>query len=268
MSTAELPNPVVRVPEPAEIDTEALAAALRERVEGEVRFDDGSRAAYSTDASNFRQVPLGVVVPRSPDDAVEALAVARQFGAPVLSRGGGTSLAGQCTNTAVVLDWSKYCSELESVDTERGTCVVQPGIVLDDLNRQLADTGLRFGPEPATHMNCTLGGMIGNNSCGATAQRTGKVVDNIVRLEVLLADGTRFWCGKTSDEEYAEIEHHGDRRAAIYRQLRRLRDEYADEIRRRFPDIPRRVSGYNLDSLLPEPGFDVAGLLVGSESTL
>ncbi|UKD56542.1 FAD-binding oxidoreductase [Amycolatopsis sp. FU40] len=268
MSTAELPNPVVRVPEPAEIDPEALAAALRERVEGEVRFDDGSRAAYSTDASNFRQVPIGVVVPRSPDDGVEALAVAREFGAPVLSRGGGTSLAGQCTNTAVVLDWSKYCSELESVDADNRTCVVQPGIVLDDLNRQLADTGLRFGPEPATHMNCTLGGMIGNNSCGATAQRTGKVVDNIVRLEVLLADGTRFWCGKTSDDEYAEIEHHGDRRAAIYRQLRRLRDEYADEIRRRFPDIPRRVSGYNLDSLLPEHGFDVAGLLVGSESTL
>ncbi|WP_134662384.1 MULTISPECIES: FAD-binding and (Fe-S)-binding domain-containing protein [unclassified Amycolatopsis] len=268
MSTAELPNPVVRVPESAEIDIEALAAALRERVEGEVRFDDGSRAAYSTDASNFRQVPLGVVVPRSPDDGVEALAVAREFGAPVLSRGGGTSLAGQCTNTAVVLDWSKDCSELESVDAENRTCVVQPGIVLDDLNRQLADTGLRYGPEPATHMNCTLGGMIGNNSCGATAQRTGKVVDNIVRLEVLLADGTRFWCGKTSDAEYAEIEHHGDRRAAIYRQLRRLRDEYADEIRRRFPDIPRRVSGYNLDSLLPEHGFDIAGLLVGSESTL
>ncbi|ATY11699.1 FAD-binding oxidoreductase [Amycolatopsis sp. AA4] len=268
MSTAELPNPVVRVPEPAEIDAEALAAALRERIEGEVRFDDGSRAAYSTDASNFRQVPIGVVVPRSIDDGVEALAVAWEFGAPVLSRGGGTSLAGQCTNTAVVLDWSKYCSELESVDADNRTCVVQPGIVLDDLNRQLADTGLRFGPEPATHMNCTLGGMIGNNSCGATAQRTGKVVDNIVRLEVLLADGTRFWCGKTSDAEYAEIEHHGDRRAAIYRQLRRLRDEYADEIRRRFPDIPRRVSGYNLDSLLPEHGFDVAGLLVGSESTL
>ncbi|WP_406630792.1 FAD-binding and (Fe-S)-binding domain-containing protein [Amycolatopsis sp. WGS_07] len=268
MSTAELPNPIARLPEPAEIDLEALAAALRDRVQGEVRFDDGSRAAYSTDASNFRQVPLGVVVPRSPDDAVEALAVAREFGAPVLSRGGGTSLAGQCTNTAVVLDWSKYCAELESVDTERRTCVVQPGIVLDDLNRQLAGTGLRFGPEPATHMNCTLGGMIGNNSCGATAQRTGKVVDNVVALEVLLADGTRFWCRKTSDAEYAEIEHHGDRRAAVYRQLRRLRDEYAGEIRRRFPDIPRRVSGYNLDSLLPEHGFDVAGLLVGSESTL
>ncbi|WP_062348922.1 FAD-binding and (Fe-S)-binding domain-containing protein [Herbidospora yilanensis] len=246
----------------------ALVEALRERVDGEIRFDPGSRAAYSTDASNFRQVPIGVVVPRTPDAGAEAVAVARDFGAPVLSRGGGTSLAGQCANTAVVVDWSKYCTALESVDAEGRTCVVQPGIVLDVLNRKLREHGLRYGPEPATHMNCTLGGMIGNNSCGATAQRTGKVVDNIARLEVLLYDGTRFWCGETTDEEYAAIEHRGDPRAAIYRQLRALRDAYADEIRRRYPHIPRRVSGYNLDSLLPEHGFDVAGLLVGSESTL
>ncbi|HKN55931.1 MAG TPA: FAD-binding and (Fe-S)-binding domain-containing protein, partial [Amycolatopsis sp.] len=264
----ELPDPVVRHPEAADVDLDALAGALRDRVDGDVRFDRGTRAAYSTDASNFRQVPLGVVLPRNPDAGAEAIAVAREFGAPVLSRGGGTSLAGQCTNTAVVLDWSRYCHQLESVDEQSRTCVVQPGIVLDELNRQLSDTGLRFGPEPATHMNCTLGGMIGNNSCGATAQRTGKVVDNIARLEVVLYDGTRFWCGPTTDEEYAEIERHGDRRAAIYRQLRRLRDEYAEEIRQRFPDIPRRVSGYNLDSLLPEHHFDVGGLLVGSESTL
>ncbi|MGW0827265.1 FAD-binding and (Fe-S)-binding domain-containing protein [Streptomyces sp. NPDC002845] len=277
-----------------------LEAALRERVDGEVRFDAGSRAAYSTDASNFRQTPIGVVLPRTPEAAVEAVAVAREHDAPVLSRGGGTSLAGQCTNTAVVIDWSKYCTRLESVDLDARTCVVQPGIVLDELNQHLArvscapppgrlsrgrgadraqpldlgaprrlrSAGLRYGPEPATHMNCTIGGMIGNNACGATAQQTGKVVDNIARLEVLLYDGTRFWCGETSDQEYAEIERHGDLRAALYRRLRVLRDTYAEEIRRRYPDIPRRVSGYNLDSLLPEHGFDVAGLLVGSESTL
>ncbi|HJQ48361.1 MAG TPA: FAD-binding oxidoreductase, partial [Amycolatopsis sp.] len=265
MEPVQLPDPRGRH---ADIDLDALVAALGECVHGEVRFDRGTRAAYSTDASNFRQVPLGVVLPRTPDDAVAAIAVANEFGAPILSRGGGTSLAGQCTNTAVVLDFSKYCTRLESVDEQARTCVVQPGIVLDELNRLLADTRLRFGPEPATHMNCTVGGMIGNNSCGATAQRTGKVVDNIARLEVVLYDGTRFWCGETTDEEYAEIERRGDPRAAIYRQLRRLRDEYADEIRRRYPDIPRRVSGYNLDSLLPENDFDIAGLLVGSESTL
>ncbi|SDR93946.1 FAD-binding and (Fe-S)-binding domain-containing protein [Microlunatus soli] len=264
----DLPAPVQQRPREQPIDVDALSGALRDRVDGEVRFDAGTRGAYSTDASNFRQVPIGVVVPRTPDAAVDAIAVARRFGAPVLSRGGGTSLAGQCTNTAVVIDWSKYCHRVETVDAGNRSCVVQPGIVLDELNRQLADTGLRFGPEPATHMNCTLGGMIGNNSCGATAQRTGKVVDNLARLEVLLYDGTRFWCGPTSDEEYAEIERRGDLRSSIYRQLRQIRDGYAEEIRRRFPDIPRRVSGYNLDSLLPEHEFDVAGLLTGSESTL
>jgi FAD/FMN-containing dehydrogenase/Fe-S oxidoreductase len=252
----------------SDLDARTLHADLSARVDGEVRFDAGSRAAYSTDASNFRQVPIGVVVPRSVDAAVEAVAVCREHAAPVLSRGGGTSLAGQCTNTAVVIDWTKYCNRLLSVDPAAGTCLVEPGIVLDDLNRRLAPHGLRYGPEPATHPNCTIGGMIGNNSCGATAQRTGKVVDNIARLEVLLYDGARFWCGETSDDEYREIERHGDRRAAVYRGLRRLRDEYADEIRTRYPDIPRRVSGYNLDSLLPEHGFDVAGALVGSESTL
>ncbi|MDF1601940.1 FAD-binding and (Fe-S)-binding domain-containing protein [Nocardioides sp. YIM 152315] len=248
--------------------TDAAVRALRDRVDGEVRFDAGSRAAYSTDASNFRQVPIGVVIPRTIEAAVAAVAVCHEHDLPVVSRGGGTSLAGQCTNTAVVLDFSKHCNRLVSVDVDARRCVVEPGIVLDDLNRQLAPTGLRFGPEPATHQNCTLGGMIGNNSCGATAQRTGKVVDNVASLDVLLHDGTRFVCGPTDDETYAAIERRGDRRAHVYRALRRLRDEHADLIRARYPDIPRRVSGYNLDSLLPEHGFDVAGLLVGSESTL
>ncbi len=247
---------------------DGLEEDLRARVDGEVRFDTGSRGAYSTDASAFREVPIGVVVPRSVEAGAEAVAVCREHDVPVLSRGGGTSLAGQCTNAAVVIDWSKYCTRLVSVDPERRTCVVEPGIVLDDLNAALAEHGLRYGPQPSTHPNCALGGMIGNNSCGASAQRTGKVVDNIASLEVLLYDGTRFTCGETSDEEYAEIERHGDRRAAVYRSLRELRERYADEIRRRYPDIPRRVSGYNLDSLLPEKGFDVAGLLVGSEGTL
>ncbi|MBB2891504.1 FAD-binding and (Fe-S)-binding domain-containing protein [Flexivirga oryzae] len=249
-------------------DVDELEAELRGRVDGEVRFDNGTRAAYSTDGSNFRQVPIAVVVPRTVDAGVATVAVCHEHRVPVVSRGGGTSLAGQGTNHAVMIDWVKYCNRLLDVDPEQRTCVVEPGIVLDDLNRELGRYDLRFGPEPATHPNCTLGGMIGNNSCGATAQRTGKVVDNVLRLEVLLSDGTRFWCGPTDDAEYAEIERHGDRRAAVYRSLRHLRDEYADEIRDRYPDIPRRVSGYNLDSLLAEHGFDIAGLLVGSESTL
>ena len=241
---------------------------LAERVDGEVRFDAGTRAAYSTDASNFRQLPYGVVVPRTTEAAAEAVAVCHELRLPIVSRGGGTSLAGQCTNTAVVLDFSKYCHRLLSVDAENRRCVVEPGIVLDDLNRQLAHTGLRFGPEPATHPNCTLGGMIGNNSCGATAQRTGKVVDNIVSLDVLLHDGTRFVAAKLNDEEYAGHARRTDRVGEIHRALRRLRDEHGDLIRQRYPDIPRRVSGYNLDSLLPEYGFDIAAFLVGSEATL
>jgi FAD/FMN-containing dehydrogenase len=147
----------------------AAADDLTAKVDGEVRLDPGTRAAYSTDASNFRQVPLGVVVPRTVEAAAVAVDVCREHDLPVVSRDGGTSLAGQCTNAAVVLDFSKYCHRLVSVDSEARRCVVEPGIVLDDLNRQLAPRGLRFGPEPATHQNCTPGGMIGNNSCGATA---------------------------------------------------------------------------------------------------
>jgi FAD/FMN-containing dehydrogenase/Fe-S oxidoreductase len=264
MATTDLVNSLAGgVADVGQLERDLIAA-----VDGEVRFDAGTRGAYSTDGSNFRQVPIGVVLPRTVDAAEAAVAACRAHGVPLLSRGGGTSLAGQCTNTAVVIDWSKYCNRVLDVDADARTCTVEPGIVLDVLNDHLAPYKLRFGPEPATHMNCTLGGMIGNNSCGATAQRTGKVVDNIAALEVLLYDGTRFWCGPTSDAEYEVLEHRGDRRARIYRQLRALRDRYADQIRAAYPDIPRRVSGYNLDSLLPEHGFDVAGLLVGSESTL
>jgi FAD/FMN-containing dehydrogenase/Fe-S oxidoreductase len=250
------------------IDVRRLERDLAAAVDGEVRFDPGSRAAYSTDASNYRQVPIGVVVPRSVETVPAIVEVCRRHHAPLLSRGGGTSLAGECTNTAVVIDWSKYCNHLVSVADDRRTCVVEPGIVLDRLNEQLASLGVEYGPRPATHSHCTLGGMIGNNSCGATAQRTGKVVDNIARLEVLLYDGTRLWVGPTTDDEYERIVRRGDRVGDVYVALRRLADRYGDEVRRRYPDIPRRVSGYNLDSLLPEKHFDLAQALVGSEGTL
>ncbi|GAB2953912.1 FAD-binding and (Fe-S)-binding domain-containing protein [Streptomyces sundarbansensis] len=267
MDPVNLPLPVIRRPQ-GRPSTRALERDLRARVDGEVRFDAGTRATYSTDASNYRQVPLGVVVPRTVEAAREAVAVCRDHGAPLLSRGGGTSLAGECCNTAVVLDWTKYCNRLVSVDVQSRRCVVEPGIVLDDLNRQLAEHGLMYGPKPATHPNCTIGGMIGNNSCGSTAQAYGKVVDNLHRLEVLTYDGLRMWVGPTDDGELLRLTASGGRTAELYRGMTALRDVYADLVRERYPDIPRRVSGYNLDSLLPEHGFDVAGLLVGSESTL
>lgn len=250
------------------IAVDALVDRLTEEIHGEIRFDSGTRAAYSTDGSNYRQIPLGVIVPRTVEDGARAIEICRDADVPLVSRGGGTSLAGQCTNTAVMIDWAKYCNRLLSVDPKSRTATVEPGIVLDVLNRELAQHNLEYGPRPSTHPSCTLGGMIGNNSCGATAQRTGKVVDNIRRLEVMLYDGTRFWCGPTDDDEYTAIERRGDPTAALYRRLRDLRDRYADDIRAGYPQIPRRVSGYNLDSLLPEQGFDIAKLLVGSESTL
>jgi FAD/FMN-containing dehydrogenase len=268
MTSISLPDPVVRSPGAPPADAGALERDLRRQVDGEVRFDAGSRGAYSTDASNYRQVPIGVVVPHTVDAAVAAVEVCRRHGAPVVSRGGGTSLAGQTCNVAVVIDWSKYCHGVVSVDPDAGTCVVEPGIVLDELNARLASHNLMFGPRPATHDHCTLGGMLGNNSCGATAQAYGKTVDNVVRLEVLTYDGERFWAGPTTDDEYAAIVAAGGRRAEIYQALRALSDARAAEIRERYPQIPRRVSGYNLDSLLPERGFNVARALTGSESTL
>ncbi|RCV48523.1 FAD-binding oxidoreductase [Marinitenerispora sediminis] len=251
------------------VDVAALRRDLADRVAGEVRFDDGSRSVYATGGSNYRQVPIGVVVPRDVADAAEALAVCREHDAPVLSRGGGTSLAGQCCNVAVVLDWSKYANRLVELDTEAGTAVVEPGIVLDTLNAHTRQHGrLVFGPKPSTHDHCTIGGMIGNNSCGSTAQAYGKTSDNVRRLEVLTYDGCRMWVGPTDDDDYARILAAGGRPADIHRRLRELRDRHALAIRRRFPDIPRRVSGYNLDALLPENGFDIARALVGSEGTL
>ncbi|MEU9044273.1 MULTISPECIES: FAD-linked oxidase C-terminal domain-containing protein [unclassified Kitasatospora] len=252
----------------AGVDLAALEQALRAEVDGEVRFDAGSRGAYATDGSNYRQVPLGVVVPHTVEAGATAVAVCSRFAAPVLSRGGGTSLGGQCTNTAVVIDWTKYCNRLLSVDPQARTCVVEPGIVLDELNRQLAPHGLMFGPKPSTHSHCALGGMIGNNSCGASAQAYGKTVDNVRRLEVLTYEGTRFWAGRTNDEEYAEVVAAGGPRARLYQGLKEIAGRNLAEIRRGYPKIPRRVSGYNLDSLLPENGFDLAKALVGSEGTL
>src|SRR5579875_1134752 len=178
-----------------------LEAQLRSRLKGEVRFDPAARALYATDASNYRHMPIGVVIPRDEDDVIATVAICRAFDAPILSRGGGTSLAGQGCNTAVVLDFSKYMNRISDVDPVAQTVYVQPGAVLDRVREAAERFNLTFAPDPATHSRCTLGGMIGNNSCGIHALMGGKTVDNIVSLDVLLYDGTRMRVGTTSEPE-------------------------------------------------------------------
>ena len=250
-----------------------LETELRGSVEGEVRFDTGSKAMYAVDASNYRQVPIGVVVPKSKEDVVQTVSACRKFGAPVLSRGGGTSLAGQCCNVAIVIDWSKYMHGVLELNTRERWARVLPGTVCDELrNKVLKETNnlLTWGPDPATHNHCCFGGMIGNNSCGAHAQMSGKTDNNIEELEVLLYDGTRMTVGWMTDGELDERIRQGGREGDVYRYLKSLRDRYAELIREKYPPIPRRVSGYNLDQLLPgnDGRFNVARALVGSEGTL
>lgn len=244
----------------------ALAEGLRRAIEGEVRFDDGARALYATDASNYRQVPIGVVVPRTIEDVVATVALCRRYGAPVLARGGGTSLAGQCCNVAVVIDFSKHLNGLVALDPSERSAWVEPGMVLDDLRAAAERHGLTFGPDPATHDRCTLGGMIGNDSCGVHSVQAGRTSDNVLALEVLTYDGARLVVGPAEDDLAALAAAPG-REGEIHGALRSLRDRHADEIRRRYPRLERRVSGYALPWLLPEQGFHVARALVGTEGT-
>ena len=291
-----------------QVDVDALETELRKGIRGEVRFGDGDRALYSTDSSNYRQVPLGVVIPRDRSDVIATVATCRKLGAPITCRGGGTSLAGQCCNVAVIIDFTKYMNHVLEIDADNKLVRVEPGLVLDELQKRVRKHGLIFGPDPATHSHCAIGGMLGNNSCGVHSVMAefygggARCSDNVRELEILLYDGNIMRVGKTSEADLAQIvsgaavaggDDPGSReftqlsaagvnasgyksalkdrgnimRADIYRRLMNVRDKYADLIRQRFPKIPRRVSGYNLDELLPENGFNVARALVGTEST-
>jgi FAD/FMN-containing dehydrogenase/Fe-S oxidoreductase len=251
------------------------AARLRGEIEGEVRFDAGDRAIYSTDASSYRQLPIGVVLPKSVDDVLATVEVCRALGLPVLPRGGGTSLAGQCCNTAVVIDCSKYLTAILEVDRDAKLARVQPGVVLDTL-RHLGTSGepqVTFGPTPSTHDHCTIGGMIGNNACGNYSIMSEfygagpRMAHNVAEMEVLLYDGTRMRVGKTPEDELDRKIAGGGRTGQVYGRLRDLRDRFGPLVEERFPTFPRRVSGYNLEGLLPECGFDLAYALTGTEGT-
>ena len=244
-----------------------LEALLRAKLRGEVLFDLGSRALYAADSSNYRQLPVGVVLPKDAADVEAALAACRAVGAAVLPRGAGTSLAGQCANVAVVFDFSRYMNKLDSIDAAGRLARVEPGIVLDRLREAAEQHHLTYAPDPATHSRCTLGGMIGNNSCGIHGLMGGKVADNVESLDIVLYDGTRMTVGRTGPEQLQAAIRGGGRVGRIYAGLAGLRDRYASLIREKFPHIPRRVSGYNLDELLDENGFNVARALVGSEGT-
>jgi FAD/FMN-containing dehydrogenase len=183
------------------IDVGRLERALRKEVAGEVRFDAGSLGLYAQDASNFRQVPVGVVVPRTLDDVVAVHRICHRFGAPILNRGGGTSLSGETVNEAVVIDHSKYLTAIGEIDTRRRLVTCEPGVINEELNRHTGEYGLVFGPDPSSHSRCVIGGNIGNNSCGihsVQSQLYGpgpRTSDNVHALEIVTYEGARFWVG-------------------------------------------------------------------------
>ncbi|PYM59200.1 MAG: oxidoreductase, partial [Candidatus Rokuibacteriota bacterium] len=245
-----------------------LERELRRLVEGEVRFDDYSRHLYSTDASMYQVEPIGVVLPRSSADVRAVLELANRYNVPVLPRGGGTSLAGQTVNHAVVMDFSRFMNRVLEVNEEERWCRVQPGLVQDELNAHVRPLGLLFGPDTSTSNRATIGGMCGNNSAGSHSIAYGKTLDHVLELRCLLADGSEVVLRDVGVDELAAKSRLDGLEGQIYREVRRLADQEADEIRARYPKIMRRVSGYNLDEFLKPQPFGLHRLAVGSEGTL
>jgi FAD/FMN-containing dehydrogenase/Fe-S oxidoreductase len=257
----------------------ALAKHLRKHISGEVRFDDTSRRLYSTDASIYQVLPLGVVIPKSTEDIVATVQIVAEAAVPIIARGGGTSLSGQSIGPGVIIDCSKYLNSVLDLDTSAKLVRIQPGVVLDQLNRYLAAHDLQFGPDVSTSSRANLGGMIGNNSAGSRSIVYGKTIDHVRRLHTVMSDGSRASFGPVTPAEWERRELLRTREGAAYRTVRAVAIAHADEIRRRFPRILRRVSGYNLDRFADafgpirrpsapasQPGLHE--LLVGSEGTL
>ena len=245
----------------------SLEADLRATVRGEVAFGTGDRALYSTDSSNYRQLPIGVVRPLDTDDLATVVRVCAEHDAPITLRGGGTSLAGQATNAAVIVDVSRHLNRIVDLDPVRRIARVQPGVILDDLRAAAERHNLTFGPDPATHDRCTLGGMLGNDSCGAHSIMAGRTSHNVEALDIVTYDGLRLTVGPTPPDVLARLCAEPSPRGEVYRSLRSIADRYGPLIRDRYPRLPRLVSGFALVALLPENGFDVARALVGTEGT-
>lgn len=258
------------------VDATGLRRALSKAIEGEVRFDRASIGLYATDSSNFRQIPIGVVIPRTEQDVVLTHRICSRFRAPIVNRGTGTSLSGETVNFAVVIDHSKYLTHVGDTDVANRRLTVQPGAINEVVNKHTGKDNLVFGPDPSTHAYCTIGGNVGNNSCGIHSVQSQiygpgpRTSDNVHSLDIVTYQGDRFTVGVNEESKLEEIVRAGGPKGEIYRQLRDLRNRYAHVIRERYrpvTEVPRRVSGYNLDELLPERGFNVARALVGTEGT-
>ena len=249
-------------------EREDLAQELRRRVTGEVRFDAYSRVLYSTDASIYQMDPIGVVIPRTVEDVQAVMEVARDNNVPVLPRGGGTSLAGQTVNHAIVIDFSKYLNQVLEVNRDEGWARVQPGIVLDQLNRQMAPHNLQYAPDPTTSSRACIGGGVGNNTCGAHSVIYGKTLDHVQELQVMLADANPAHLRAMEPGELEAKLSGAGLESEIYRNLRRIAQDNMAEIQARYPKIMRRVSGYNLDDFLTDSPFNLTKMVVGSEGTL
>jgi FAD/FMN-containing dehydrogenase/Fe-S oxidoreductase len=266
------------------VDLPALERRLHATVAGAVAFDAATKALYATDASNYRHVPLGVVVPATTTDVVAAVAAAREYGAPVAMRGGGTSVAGQATGRGLVIDTSRNLRDIVDIDPARRLARVEPGVLLDDLRAAVARYGLTFGPDPSTHARCTIGGMIGNNACGAHSLAWGTTADNVEELDLLLYAGRRITVGAGLGSIRAAAGQPGsvagglpadaqrtvgdaDDPADLRRGLERFQHDHLTLLRTGLPQLPRRCSGYLLDWLLPERGAHVARALAGTEGT-
>ena len=250
------------------VELSLLIEELKRVVEGEVRFDELTRILYSTDASMYQIMPIGVVIPRHKGDVLSTVKICFRHGVPILPRCAGTSLAGQTVGKAVVMDMSKYMNAILEVDPEERSARVQPGVVLDELNAHLKPFGLMFAPDVATSDRATIGGMVGNNSSGARSVIYGKTIDYVVSLEVILSDGTETVFDAVSESEYDEKAKRDGLEGQIYREVRRIADSNREEINRVYPKVLRRVGGYNLDEMVKDQPFNLAKFVTGSEGTL
>src|SRR5512134_3062317 len=242
-----------------------LENALRRVVRGSVRFDQGSRLLYSTDASMYQVEPIGVVIPRHADDVRAAVQVAREQQVALLPRGGGTSLTGQTVNRALVVDFTQHMNRVLEVNAEEQWARVQPGLVQDELNHHVRPMGLLFGPDTSTSNRATIGGMLGNNSGGSHSIAYGLTVEHVIELTTVLADGSRAVFGEVTPAQFAVKARLPGLEGQIYREIERIRTQYDAEIRARYPRHWRRVCGYNLDELVKNRPLNMARLIVGSE---